>query len=79
MQDDDTFSPLKLSKINEIHKADPSIDIFTNGFDIVDQGGEILDVNFFRRQRDIPGQTNIIKDKSGLIQARSIRSPQFTV
>ena len=61
LEDDDAFSELKLKTIAEVYEADKQIDVFLNGYDIVDTEGKVIDVNFYKQNREFQSKQSLIK------------------
>lgn len=61
LEDYDEFHELKMSTIADVYEKDPDIDVFVNGYEIVDSEGKLVDVNYFKRNREFQSTQPLLK------------------
>ena len=64
LEDDDEFHELKMETIDRIHIENPEIDVFTNGYDIFSPDGVLIDINYFKKNREFQSNQGLIKINS---------------
>lgn len=61
LEDDDEFHELKMSTIADVFEKDPDIDVFVNGYEIVNSEEKLVNVNYFRRNREFQSTQPLLK------------------
>jgi glycosyltransferase involved in cell wall biosynthesis len=64
LEDDDEFNELKMETIDRVHIENPEIDVFTNGYDIFSPDGKLIDINYFKRNREFQSNQSLLKINS---------------
>lgn len=60
LEDDDQFSKDKLKEISDVHRNHPEIDVFVNGYDIVDPKGTVQNISYFKKNREFQRRQHLL-------------------